>query len=83
MEEVTCRNVCSQEVVSILEFGCGGSRFPAWLRNQLAVGRESAQPIITCQNVTAANRTYLQQVADHVVISPLNQEVLPWTCGPP
>lgn len=77
LEEVIRRNTCSHEVVSILEFGCGRSGFPTWLRNQLAVGRDSATPSITCQDVTTTNRIYLQEVADNVVISPLSEGVLP------
>jgi SAM-dependent methyltransferase len=38
--------------------------------------RSDASPAITCQDVTATNRTFLQEVADHVVISSLNEGVL-------
>lgn len=62
--------------VAILEFGSGRSGFPTWLRQQL--GSDGAAPLsITCQDVTATNQAYLQEVADQVLIAPLAKGVLP------
>jgi len=67
----------SQSPLAILEFGAGRSGFPTWLRQQLESAAASISVSITCQDVTATNRTHLQQVADAVVISPLQESVLP------
>jgi SAM-dependent methyltransferase len=62
--------------LAILEFGSGRSGFPTWLRQQL--GSDGAAPLsITCQDVTATNQAYLQEVADQVLIAPLAEGVLP------
>lgn len=62
--------------VAILEFGSGRSGFPSWLRQQL--GTDVSVPVsITSQDVTATNQTYLQEVADQVLIAPLTEGVLP------
>jgi 2-polyprenyl-3-methyl-5-hydroxy-6-metoxy-1,4-benzoquinol methylase len=59
----------------ILEFGSGRSGFPPWLREQL--GSDAAASVsITCQDVTATNQDYLQQVADQVLIAPLAETEL-------
>jgi SAM-dependent methyltransferase len=63
--------------LAILEFGAGRSGFPTWLRQQLESAAAGPTVTITCQDVTATNRTHLQQVADAVVISPLQEGVLP------
>ncbi|MBV2350352.1 class I SAM-dependent methyltransferase [Synechococcus sp. HK05] len=61
--------------MAILEFGCGRSGFPTWLRQQL--GSDATSLVnITCQDVTATNEAYLQQVADQVLIAPLVRGVL-------
>ena len=62
--------------VAILEFGSGRSGFPTWLRQELAPDA-SAPLSITCQDVTATNQAYLLEVADHVLIAPLAEGVLP------
>lgn len=67
----------NQAPVTILEFGAGRSGFPAWLRHQLMAAGDTTTVQITCQDVTATNRNYLQQVADAVVIAPLQEGVLP------
>ena len=64
-----------QGTVTILEFGSGRSGFPSWLRNQLASAGVTTSVTITCQDVTETNRTYLQQVADDVLISSLQEGV--------
>jgi len=75
--EVLNRSPSEQDSVSILEFGCGRSGFPAWLRNQLlSVALEGAVHV-TCQDVTAANVAHLESVADAVLIAPLREGVLP------
>lgn len=62
--------------VAILEFGSGRSGFPTWLRQQL--GTEGSVAVsITCQDVTAINQAYLQEVADQVLIAPLAESLLP------
>jgi len=66
----------SAQPVAIMEFGSGRSGFPSWLRQKL--GSDSTTSVsITCQDVTATNQTYLQQVADQVLIGPLEQGMLP------
>ena len=72
-----CHRRTSQSPLAILEFGAGRSGFPIWLRQQLASAGATASVAITCQDVTATNRIHLQQVADAVVISPLQEGVLP------
>jgi len=61
--------------VAILEFGCGRSGFPSWLRQQLG-SDATALVTVTCQDVTATNQAYLQEVADQVLIAPLAEGVL-------
>jgi SAM-dependent methyltransferase len=66
----------SAQPVAILEFGSGRTGFPSWLRKKL--GSDYTTSIsITCQDVTATNQTYLQEVADQVLIAPLAEGVLP------
>jgi 2-polyprenyl-3-methyl-5-hydroxy-6-metoxy-1,4-benzoquinol methylase len=72
-----CNRRTSQSPLAILEFGAGRSGFPSWLRQQLVLAGARASVAITCQDVTATNRIHLQQVADAVVISPLQEGVLP------
>jgi len=72
-----CKRRANPSPLAILEFGAGRSGFPIWLRQQLASAAASASVAITCQDVTDTNRTHLQQVADAVVISPLQEGVLP------
>lgn len=62
--------------VAILEFGSGRSGFPNWLRQKL-VPYPTTSVSITCQDVTATNQTYLLEVADQVLIGPLEQGMLP------
>ena len=62
--------------MAILEFGCGRSGFPSWLRQQLG-SDANALVSITCQDVTATNQAFLQQVGDQVLIAPLAKGVLP------
>ncbi|MCS5694242.1 class I SAM-dependent methyltransferase [Cyanobium sp. FGCU-6] len=79
LNEVRRRNAGGgegREPVAILEFGCGRSGFPSWLRQQLG-SDATALVTITCQDVTATNQAYLQQVADQVLIAPLAEGVLP------
>ncbi len=66
----------SQSPLAILEFGAGRSGFPTWLRQQLESAAASISVSITCQGVTATNRTHLQQVADAVVISNFQHPLL-------
>jgi SAM-dependent methyltransferase len=76
LAEVRSRSGSSQEPVAILEFGSGRSGFRGWLRQQL--GSDVTAPVsITCQDVTATNQAYLQEVADQVLIAPLVEGVLP------
>lgn len=78
LAEVRCSNGCRDIPIKILEFGCGRSGFPAWLRDQLAAeGISSSMVSITCQDVTPTNQGWLTQEADHVLISSLAQDVLP------
>jgi SAM-dependent methyltransferase len=76
--EVLRRPAC-QGPIAILEFGAGRSGFPAWLRKELSSSGSSASVAITCQDVTATNRIYLEQVADAVLTSSLQEGVLPPT----
>lgn len=74
VRRIGCRDI----PITILEFGCGRSGFPAWLRDQLAAeGTSSSKVSITCQDVTPTNQAWLHQEADHVMISPLVQDILP------
>lgn len=76
LNEVRRRNAGGGEPLAILEFGCGRSGFPSWLRQQL--GSDATVLVtITCQDVTATNQAYLHQVADQVLIAPLAEGVLP------
>ena len=76
LAEVQRRSTRGGEHVAILEFGSGRSGFPGWLRQQL--GSDGTAPLsITCQDVTATNQAYLQEVADQVLIAPLAKGVLP------
>jgi SAM-dependent methyltransferase len=77
LADVRSRAPTAQAPVSILEFGCGRSGFPAWLRNQLVTVAPEVAVHVTCQDVTAANVAYLEQVADAVLIAPLEESVLP------
>lgn len=77
LNEVRRRNAGGRgEPVAILEFGCGRSGFPSWLRQQLG-SDATALVTITCQDVTATNQAYLQEVTDQVLIAPLAEGVLP------
>jgi SAM-dependent methyltransferase len=76
LAEVSRLKGSNQEPVAILEFGSGRSGFPCWMRQKL--GSDSpTSAFITCQDVTATNQTYLQTVADQVLIGPLDQSALP------
>ena len=76
LAEVQRRSIRGGEPVAILEFGSGRSGFSGWLRQQL--GSDGTAPLsITCQDVTATNQAYLQEVADQVLIAPLAKGVLP------
>ena len=73
--EVRRRSVRAGGGVVILEFGSGRSGFPTWLRKQLSTD-DSVPVSIICQDVTATNQAYLQEVADQVLIAPLAEGVL-------
>jgi SAM-dependent methyltransferase len=79
LAEVLNHAPTKQESVSILEFGSGRSGFPAWLHNQLdsTPGGGGRKAHITCQDVTSANVAHLEQVADAVLIAPLQEGLLP------
>lgn len=76
LAEVTRLKGSNQEPVAILEFGSGRSGFPCWMRQKLGSDSPTSASI-TCQDVTATNQTYLQTVADQVLIGPLDQSALP------
>ena len=71
LADVNSRAPTAQAPVSILEFGSGRSGFPAWLRNQLVSVAQQGAVHVTCQDVTAVNVAHLEQVADAVLIAPL------------
>ena len=74
----TLRRIRSGQLqLTILEFGCGRTGFPRWLREQLAIKQIATNKVsITCQDVTATNQPWLNQEADGVLISPLKEGVL-------
>lgn len=69
------RNLASSDkgLITILEFGSGRTGFPVWLRHQLASDDNFNSVSITCQDITATNRAYLQHIADDMVIAPLQE----------
>jgi SAM-dependent methyltransferase len=77
LAELIDRACADQGMVTILEVGSGRSGFPAWLRHQLEASACNISVQITCQDVTEANRAHLHQVADAVLIAPLQEGVLP------
>ena len=74
LREIHDRIESGSDYLSILEFGCGKSGFPSWVRQKLDP-TTNARISITCQDVTRSNETYLQRVADNVLISPLTLEL--------